>query len=201
MFSLGRATSSGDIGREKLTEGLDEGVSRTCCSGTFARVGLPARCAPGKRPPIEGVGEVILALALSKLPETRLYWTGIGGVAGTLLAGRGILFLPPGDGERNVRSDIEALLPRRCIAIALPGLCAVDCMLEAILPKDAVEPLLIMRFVVMSPGKVGVAAAERRAAAAAAVERPASVFAFFAKARAAAEAAALDVLRLTGCLT
>ena len=104
----------------------------------------------------------------------------------------GILFRPPGEGERKVRSLSDALLPRRDKLD--PGLIGGGRTLDATLPKDEVDPRRCIRLVTMSPIGTGVLVDDRRAAAAAAAERPASAFCFFAKARAAAVDAAPTVL-------
>jgi len=85
----------------------------------------------------------------------------------------GIRFRPPGEGERNVLSLMDALLPRRCMLE--PGRIDGGRTLEATLPKDEVDPLRCMRFVTISPTGIGVDVCERSAAAAAAAERLASV--------------------------
>ena len=72
MACLGAvAVGGGDIGREKLIDGRDDGVSSICCSGTLARVVLTPLAGPGSRPPVEGVGEMIFLMELSMLPERR----------------------------------------------------------------------------------------------------------------------------------
>lgn len=83
---------------------------------------------------------------------------------------------------------MEPLLFERCS----PGL-AGDCeRLPGALPWEDVEPLLTMRFVVMSAGLVGGGVCDRNAVAAAADDSDALLFALFTNAEVAARAAEED---------
>lgn len=119
---------------------------------------------------------------------------GTGGASGAA----GIAALErPGDGDLKVRSLMEPLLlflcrptrptpPRVPLPITLPP------------PTELCEPLLTMRLVCKLPTGSGVVVWDRRAAAAAAEERPVCDCARLRKAELAAVAAAEDVLRSTG---
>lgn len=95
---------------------------------------------------------------------------GMAGTGGVHPAAEpGLLLFPgPGDCARNVLSVIEPELVLRCRPP--PGRA-----LPVLLALEAVDPRRIMRFVWISPTPgVGVLAADRRAAAAAAAERDGS---------------------------
>ena len=89
---------------------------------------------------------------------------GTGGASG---AGDKALCLPPGEGDLNVRSDMDELLV--CLTMLFLGLPPMI----APLPVEDWEPLLTMRLVWMDPIGSGEEVWERRAAAAAADDREA----------------------------
>lgn len=100
--------------------------------------------------------------------DERLCPLGIAGTGGAYGSGdiapletpRPLLL--PGEGDLNVRSVMDALLPRLCIPCRPMTLS---------LPIDDCEPRLIMRLVCIVPTGSGVVVADRKAAAAAAEDR------------------------------
>ena len=194
----------GLIGLEKLTDPLFNSCSlsvklpRLVFLARACLLGLPVMT-PGPlsrltpRPPVSlGGGDKTrsggstLAGRLCDFTGTGggdAYSFGIGGIGG----GSSALILAEeprfGDGSRKVLSVIEPELFCRC----RPGFCG----LLATLPCDDVEVRRwIIRFVCISPTGVGVVVWERRAAAAAALERLALEARLARKACAAAVAAA-----------
>lgn len=163
---------AGDMGREKLTECLwSDPSSETCASG------LPTRCvrfgfADGPeplsrlapRPPPRCVGDAtrwtgsrLDARRCTLPPAPGTFWgtAGTGGMAALASA-------PLGDGLRKERSVMDPELEWRRRPCGRWLFC------------DEAEPRRTMRFVTVSPTGVGLEVWERRAAAAAALERVAS---------------------------
>ena len=105
-------------------------------------------------------------LAALRCVLTRFF--GIAGTGGASGAGdTASCRLPPGEGDRKVRSDMDELLV--CLTMLFLGLPPMI----APLPVEDWEPLLTMRLVWMDPIGSGEEVCERRAAAAAADDREA----------------------------
>ena len=170
----------GDMGREKLREGLvglDGLASASSDSATLDSL-LACRDVVGgglftRSVPCPEEGDVTRWFG-SKLDALLCLWcafAGIGGIGGAPESNDIVLRSGSSDDARNVRSVIEPLLLDLCRSGRLPP------RIEPIpLPFDEVDPLLTMRLVCRFPTGSGEVVWERRAAAAAADEREAVDF-------------------------
>lgn len=128
------------------------------------------------------------------MPRTLDGRAGTGGASGAGLTGP---FWRPGEGDLNVRSLMEPLLLFLCRP-PLPNPARAPLPTTLLLPIEVCEPLRTMRLVWTLPTGSGEVVCDRKAAAAAADERPVWDWDRAMKAWLAAVAAALEVLRSTG---
>ena len=146
----------GDMGREKLREGLFGlffAFSISCASLTFDSLlacrevpggGMLVRSALDPLLPSCGVGDMILCGG-SRLDDLWCIFGGSAGTGGTSDAGELgdiVPFLCPGDGDLNVLSVIEPLL----LALCRPGR-PTPSPAPFPLPVEEVDPRLTIRFV------------------------------------------------------
>lgn len=185
----GEMARAGLMGREKLTPEL----SSLFNSGIVGKLSvLPAlstlvlRFALLGLLGVLGLGGILVRLGTSRLAAllcvltTFLGMTGTGGASG---AGDTALGLPPGEGDRKVRSVMDELLAvLTMLFLAFPPMIALPA-------TEDWEPLLTMRLVWMEPTGSGDEVCERRAVAAAAEDREAADGDLLRKAALAAMAA------------
>lgn len=154
-------------------------------------------------PPLpDGVGD-IMRCGGSRLADLLCalgMFFGSAGTGGASGAGDTASFERPGDGDLKVRSVMDPPLFCRC-SPPLPAPPREPPPITLPLPTDDTDPRRTMRFVTKLPTGSGDAVWERRAAAAAALDREALEREFCRKAPAAATVAAFMVALSRGCRT